>query len=380
MRRFHLALGILPLTATVLLAGCFAAAAFLAGCSGGPQGGAALSPSAIPLSLWKDQGLHAQRDAALTMPHFVQRPLHPDRSRSWMAPNAKNSKELLYVGDDETNDVYVYDYKSGKSVGTLTGFSAPYGECVDAKGDVYIANFDDENAVEYGHGGTKVLNTYDVSGGTPIGCSVDAKGDVAVTSFDPAEVTVFAGGNPDKGTTYSASSTCYYMWTMGYDHSGNLIAGGETEYGGDELCALLSGRTSIIALSSSSGSIYFPGGTMWDGKYIALTDQEVGDAYETGIIRATLKGTTLTYVSATDLGDDCYGDYTDDVNPFIVGKKNTPVNGKEGNANVGPNLWCQAEGKGGKLDYWHYPGGGMPYKSLSNASEDPYGAAVSIAP
>jgi hypothetical protein len=88
----------------VLLAGCFAAAAFLAGCSGGSQSGAALSPPVLPLSLWKGQGDYAQRDAALTMPHYVQRPVHPDRGRSWMAPNAKNDKELLYVGDDEIND------------------------------------------------------------------------------------------------------------------------------------------------------------------------------------------------------------------------------------------------------------------------------------
>ncbi len=61
------------------------------------------------------------------MPHYVQRAVHPDRNRSSMLPNAKVSKALLYVGDDSTNDVYVYDYKSGKLVGTLTGFDGPYG-------------------------------------------------------------------------------------------------------------------------------------------------------------------------------------------------------------------------------------------------------------
>jgi hypothetical protein len=374
MRRFHLALGFLPLTPTALLAGCFAAAALLAGCSGGSQGSAALSPPVPSLSLSKSHGNLGLGDIALTMPHFVQRPAHPDRNRSSMSPDAKSNKKLLYVGDEET-DVYVYDYKSGKSVGMLTGFGGPYGMCVDASGDIYVANFDDQDAVEYSHGGAKVLNTYEVSGGTPIGCSVDSKGDVAVTSFDPGEVEVFAGGDPSKGTTYSG--TCYCLWTMGYDHSGNLIGGGETEDGGREMCGLLSGATSITALPFS-GTINFPGGTMWDGKYIALTDQEAGDADETGIIRATLKGSTLTYVSETTFSDDCYSDYTDDVNPFIVGKKNTPVNDKEGNANVGPNIWCESEGKGGKVDYWHYPAGGQPYSSLSSPPPDPYGAVVSI--
>jgi hypothetical protein len=360
MRRFH------------LLAGCFAAAALLAGCGGQPftaQGDIA-------------QGLivRAQRDVALTMPHYVQQAVHPDHNQSSMLPSAKSSKELLYVGDDDTNDVYVYDYKSRKPVGTLTGFSGPYGMCVDAKGDIYIANFESQDAVEYAHGGTKILNTYDVSGGTPVGCSVDSKGDVAVTSFDPAEVDVFAGGNPSDGTSYSGSP-CYYLWTMGYDHSGNLIGGGEGEDGGIEFCGLLSGSTSVTSLSFSQ-KINFPGGTMWDGKYIALTDQEAegnGQDNLSGLVRATLKDTTLTYAGETTLSDDCYGDYLDVVNPFIVGKKNTPVNDAQGNAVVGPNLWCEAEGKGGKVDYWHYPAGALPYKDVTSSSGNPYGAAVSIA-
>ena len=129
---------------------------------------------------------------ALTRPHYVQRFVHSDHGISWMLPQTAGSKTaLLYGGDDETNDVYVYDYPRGKMVGTLTGFDGPDGMCVDAKGDVYIANFDSGNPVEYAHGGTKLLNTYD-SGATPIGCAVDAKGDVAVTSFDPGEVAVFA--------------------------------------------------------------------------------------------------------------------------------------------------------------------------------------------
>jgi hypothetical protein len=39
-------------------------------------------------------------------------------------------------------------------------------------------------------------------------------------------------------------------------------------------------------------------------------------------------------------------------------------------------LWC-VDGNSGKVDYWHYPAGGLPYKYLSAA--DPYGSAVSIA-
>jgi hypothetical protein len=344
----------------------FACVAF-AGCSSG-----ALSPAAGGNATAPNAGMPA---LSTTMPHFVQGPVHPDWGSSSMLPSAKSSKMLLYVGDDATNDVFVYDYKSRKPVGTLTGLSEPYGECVDTKGDVYVANFDGQDVVEYAHGGTNVLNTYDQSGGTPIGCAVDAKGDVAVTSFDPGEVTVYAKGNPNNGTTYSG--TCYYLWTMGYDNRGNLIGVGENESGGREYCGLLFGGASMSSLSFGE-TIDFPGGTMWDGKYIALGDQEAGGAYQSSLIRVTLKGTTLTYVGETTLSDVyCYKNYSDVVNPFVVGKKNTPVNDKQGSVVVGANLWCDARREG--VDYWHYPVAGQPYTYLNSPAE-PYGAAVSIAP
>ena len=69
-----------------------------------------------------------------------------------MAPGAKRKSALMYVGDWAANDVFVYDYRSGSSLGTLRGFDAPYGMCVDKKGDVYIANFYGGNVVEYTHG------------------------------------------------------------------------------------------------------------------------------------------------------------------------------------------------------------------------------------
>jgi hypothetical protein len=315
-----------------------------------------------------------QSSSGLTPP-AVQRAVHRDRNGSSTSPNAKTIKMLLYIGDDETNDVYVYDYKSGKSAGTLTGFDEPYGECVDATGDIYISNYGSGNVVEYAHGGTTPINTYS-PGGTPIGCAVDAKGDVAVTSFDPGEVTVFAGGNPSEGTTYSDSS-CTYMWSMAYDLKGNLVGFGESGSGDPAVCALLAGSKTMTLITTKGFSTDFASGTAWDGRYFAIADEL--RSFQSGIVQATLKGKTLTYAGETTLSDNCYNDYVDIVNPFIVGKRNTPVNDKQGDALVGVNLWCVDGGKG-QVGYWHYPGGGMPYKDLSGASADPYGVAVSIAP
>jgi len=264
---------------------------------------------------------------SLTMPHYVPAPVKPDRHPSFMSPEAKKKGALLYAGDWATNDVFVYDYPNGKSVGTLTGFDAPYGMCVDAKGDVYIADFYGGTAVEYAHGGTSPLKTF-TQVGEPMGCSVDAKGDLAVTSFDPGGATVFADGDPSKGTTYTGP--CEFQWPMGYDGKGNLIGIGEQKTAAISACALLAGSQSMITLSGCCTgpiTIDFPGGTMWDGKYIALGDQEYGGTFETGVYQATLSGTTLTMKGSTPL-EGCLSNYASDVNPFILGKRNTPANHK----------------------------------------------------
>jgi hypothetical protein len=316
--------------------------------------------------------------AVLSMAHPLQMPVHPDRHASSMAAGASKRSGLLYVGDWATNDVYVYDYPSGKQVGTLTGFDAPYGMCVDAQGDIYIGNFYDKTLVEYAHGGKRPLKTYSVVE-QPIGCSVDAKGDVSATSFNPGEVIVFAGGDPSKGTTYAGP--CEFAWTMGYDDKGDLVGVGEESTGAFVACALLAGSKSIVVLSgccTGPMQIDFAGGTMWDGKYLAIGNQEFNGEFESGVYQATISGTTLTVYGQTVLTDSCFSNYTD-VNPFIVGKKNTPVNRQQSKVILGSNLWCNDAGSGGGIKLWHYPAGGLPFKHLPNSLGEPYGAAVSFA-
>jgi hypothetical protein len=313
------------------------------------------------------------------MPHFVQPNVHTDHGQSFIRPDKKKKKAAyLYVGDWDTNDVYVYAYPKGTAVGTITGNDEPYGMCTDKKGDVYVANFGSGTVNEYAPGSTKVVNTYS-PGGELIGCSVDAKGDVAATSFDPGEVTVYPGGKTSGGTTYSDSS-CEYQWTMGYDSAGDLIGVGE--YSSVDVCALLAGSKSEEVLTESGITIDFPGGSHYDGAYFTLGDQEAGGTYQTGVWDTTLSGSTITAKgSEIKFSDSCYSDYTDDVNPFFVGKANSSPDkkskGGQATAMVGPNLWCVDAGAA-KVDYWAYPAGGSPTGNLASPPGEPYGAAVGI--
>jgi hypothetical protein len=289
---------------------------------------------------------------------------------AWMAPDAGKKAALLYVSDAAANAVYVYDYANATLEGTLTGFSGPGGQCVDKQGDVFIVNTGNYTTVEYAHGGTTVINTYDDSTDA-VGCSIDKKGDLAITNMDPGEVTVFPDGK-GSGTSYS-DADCGFMWPAGYDDKGNLYA--EGEHDGIAVCELPSGATAMSTVSVSGIFINFPGSVQWDGRYITLTDQEYLGLYNTALYRMQESPSGgLTYLAATELLASCNGNYTEVLEPYIVGKRNAPVNDKLGKRLLGGNAQCSYAG----VNVWPYPNGGQPTTSFGDY--DVNGLSVSFKP
>jgi|HubBroStandDraft_6_1064221.scaffolds.fasta_scaffold150789_2 hypothetical protein len=285
-------------------------------------------------------------------------------SRSWMLPQKSGSKSILvYARDARTGDVNVYDYANGEQVGTINEFIIA--GCVDAKGDVYLVKFSGETVLEYAHGGTEPIKTYG-PGGELAGCSVDSKGDVAITGTSPGRVTVYAKGDPNRGATYS-NTECETQASMGYDNKRNIIGLGE--YDSINVCAVLARAKQETTLTTSGITIYSPNGTMWDGKYIAMSDAEAERENLTGIYQATLSGTTLTSHGETILTDTCYRGYAAVSNPFILGTKNTPVNDRQGKVVVGSNAFCFSSSQGGGIEFWHYPKGGNPFKMYVTSDE-----------
>lgn len=356
----------------------------LAACSGGAF--TALSRTVVP-EVGRESGLtplSAMRALAIARPGWVAPTVKPHHGKSWAKPVGR-SEILLYAGN--ADGVGFYDYNTGKQVGEIASVSSPEGICVDKKGDVYIAQADENQVVEFTHGGIKGINTYVDS--NVIGCSVDASGDVSVTAWNTGagygNVCIWKGGKAKKSPTCidgRSSTNCYNLWTGGYDDTGNLIVEGEYSGtgGGMGVCALMNGGSTLEEVRLKGATISFGNPVMWDGKYVALSDQEAGGMHQTAVYQSILStsknGPTLMVVHTVQLDDTCFSNYSDVLEPFVVGKENTPVDRSEGKVVVGVNQWCFDGSSGPSVEFWHYPAGGDSFRRISSAGSE--GVAVSI--
>ena len=294
---------------------------------------------------------------------------------SWMTATAATGKTtLLYAGDFNGDTVYVYDYNGGTLVGMLVGFSEPGPGCVDRSGNVFVANYGNGKVLEFRNGGTKPIHRYD-AGAYAVGCSVDRNGDLAV-SAEPrpsggARICVWKSGS-GASNCYSLTA-CASMGAPGYDDRGNLYV--EGFYSRAAICELPAGGSSLKSVAFSGATLSTPGGVMWDGKYLTFSDPHTGPYRKlTTIYRASESASgDLTVVGATSLDDSCNHTYTWIDAPFIVGRKNTPVNDRQGRVVVGPNNECSPA----QIDFWSYTTGLFPSRVWTEGYL-PGGAIVSI--
>ncbi len=202
---------------------------------------------------------------------------------SWMDPQARRHT-LLYGGGSDANTVYVYAYPKGTLVGTLTGFNGFQGECVDQAGNVFIANTEASQILEYAHGGTSPIATLNDPNQFPVGCSVSGlNGDLAVTNIvstsgGPGSVSIYkkAIGTPKNYT----DSNFFRMYFLSYDDKGNLFVDGTNNSGGFHYAKLPSGRKTFVDITLDK-PIQFPGDVQYDGKYVAIGDQGTANVYQT---------------------------------------------------------------------------------------------------
>ena len=280
--------------------------------------------------------------------------------RSWMQAAVSNA-DLLYISDGNS-EVTVYRYWRRTLAGLLTGFKEPKGLCVDAKSNVFVADYGAQQIVEYAHGATKPVRTISDAPYDPYDCSIDPlTGSLAVAN---------AGGSSGEGNiavySHLSSKPTYYtdshlsdFQSCVYDADGNLlVTNGYLRRSGSASFAWLPyGGTKLIDVNVPGPTPYntwqYVQGLQWDGKYFVIDD------YSTLYRYALLKGQAF-YVGATYLDIENPGLY------WIYDKD--PM--QQGTQVVGA--------AGSSVEYFAYPAGGDGIHYISHGIDAPYGLTISL--
>jgi hypothetical protein len=332
-----------------------AAFALLAGCGGGmsPEQLSATGPSPAQLrALGATGAAHFSRSA------------QSDRHGSWMAPDGKKAKNLLYVADEAGNDVLVYSYPAGKLVGTLTGFETPTGICSNKAGEVFILNGNGTTVEVYSHGGTSPIRTLNLPGYPELNCTLDPKsGNLALGVLGSSCgycVAIFTDAQ-GSATTYTPSGQ-NGIPGCGYDDRGNLFCDAYGTSGAFELFELPAGGSTFTAILVSGAGSLRSASVQWDG-----TDLAVGSGAGSTLYQIQVSGSTGKVVDSTPL-DGAGSVWQFWITHTLGGKKShkgirviAPTYGGSGGAEVG---------------YWNYPAGGNPTKTITGFTQ-PDGAALS---
>jgi hypothetical protein len=325
-----------------------AALALLCACNGGIT-------TAVPFQATDGWSRATSRDEALSsLRGFPRLPL-AESGPSWMAPGAA-SQDLLYIANSTT--VTVYSYPSGQHLGTLHGFYAPQGECVDKNGDVFITNFGGGQIFEYAHAGTRRIATLKSPAAGPIGCSVGATtGSLAVSAFGGI-VAIYKNAR-GKPTTYTDAQIAKFYWCA-YDSDGNLFVDGQDSDSGFRFAELPKGGGAFVDITLNQ-AIGWPAGVQWHGDRVAVGDQNSPVIYEFKI-----SGKRGSKVDSTPLGSRA--EY---IKQFWIEKLTL----------IAPNEY--ATGSGSKLKihfnvlYFKYRAGGKASKLITAGVRFPTAAVVS---
>lgn len=191
---------------------------------------------------------------------------------AWMSGD-ETTGDLLYVADQNKNQVDVYSMSDHKLVGKLTGFDGLAFMCVDGAGDIFIPNYGQHEVLEYAHGGTTPIATLQDSVASPYSCSVDPEtGNLAVANYSTASgagsiaVYTHAQGQPQIYQGPGANLFC------AYDDKGNLFIEAFTtgSQGNQFKFSELRKGAKIFNNVALESIPAYPNGLQWTGSYMAI--------------------------------------------------------------------------------------------------------------
>ncbi len=309
---------------------------------------------------------------ALPLAHAATNPLafqNPTRSRGWMEAGTEAS-DLLYVSN--YHQLLVFSYPKGKLVGEITVPSGDFaGLCSDNSGDVFVTSIGSRSQsyiLEYAHGGREPIATLD-DPGWPNGCAVDpSTGNVAVTNISAGgppyyhgDVVVYPDGQAPP-TQYSDSAIPFFLFCS-YDASGNLFADGY-DASASGLAELPNGGGTLTNVTLSENIA--PSSIQWvdANRAFVVANGSGGPRGPIDIYQIRVSGSTGTVSGPTILKTK--HDRSSRNYQFWTGDGRI----------IGPAL---VRGDvAGLLDFWNYPKGGRPTKSINRPDGAHYLSGVTV--
>ena len=295
-----------------------------------------------------------------TSPTFVRH--IESRSGSWMLPEA-STEDLLYVTN--YSKVLVYTYPAGKLVGTLKGFSSSVGECVDAKGDVFITNYEPVTVFEYAHGGTKPIAQFPTKKSGNYGCAINPlNGDLAI-SGGTRFVEVFRGANPKSKPEVFQDKGMGFGQFCAYDNDGNLFFDGVSPTHGQRLSELPVGSSEFAGITLSKGMRFqVESSIQWDGTYLTVLTYVPWGHGSPKLLQLRI----LDNARGEKAGEVSLGAPANTVLQYFL------TNGTA----VIPNIRALS-GQNSTVLLYKYRSGGSPYSSIRKNINDARGVVVSYA-
>jgi hypothetical protein len=277
---------------------------------------------------------------------------------SWMDPSAK-AQRLMYVSDPGNRAVYVYAVSSNTLVGTLTHFTYPLGECIDAQSNVWIV--DNDQLVEYAHGGTTPIGSIPVGyygSQHPYSCAVDpTTGDIAISIINryqgnDAGLILICTPRADCGSYVTHARA--YVYFVSYDKNGNLYADGLKRDSGNFWMVMRPAGGVFEKFTIKGANIASPGGLVHaEGVFSVGAPGASGNS----IIYQVASDGTVTGTTQLSGADGC--------NQFVI----------EGNTTT-QRVTCP-NSAGANVTKYPYPAGGDPVVTISGPFASPFAVVYS---
>ncbi|HEY2553605.1 MAG TPA: hypothetical protein VGI15_00010, partial [Candidatus Cybelea sp.] len=163
---------------------------------------------------------------------------------SWIGPEAKRKKGLIYVADYTNSEVHIYPEKgtNQQEIGTITGLPILEYLNVDRWHNLYAVEFVAGEVVVFPRGSTQSSLTLTVnpSGSFPNAVAISQTGEVAVGQFQQNGVNFYKKGSPTPYNLVPPLSG-YSSGFCAYDKHGNLYVIESTASGPSHIAEIVGG-------------------------------------------------------------------------------------------------------------------------------------------